>query len=346
MPLFLGISFIAIKVLFLHRLCERFKRNNRIMVLKILLVITILLQVVAAVAAVRLMKVTKYNSAWILFSIALTLMVVQQLSELINSVSDNELILPDDFIAWITVIIALSIVIGLFFVRKIISHISLSESKSRLTQRRILNTIISTEEKERRRFSKDLHDGLGPLLSSIKLSVSALSKVEDEQSRKKIVANVEYIIDESIKSLKEVSNNISPHILNNFGVGRAVSTFINKIVAPDIHIIFVNEIKGLRFSPEIEAIVYRVVCELINNSIKHASASRIEVNIAYHDGKILLFVDDDGCGFDATHIENYHSSGMGISNIASRISSLKGEMLIDSTNKGTKVSIEVNTDGY
>lgn len=315
------------------------------MLLKILLVISIILQLTAAFAAIRLMRVTKFNSTWVLFTVALILMVAQQFAEFVNSISSKELILPKDFIAWITVLTSLCFVIGLFYVRKIIYHVFYNDEKRRLTEKRILNTIISTEEKERRRFSKDLHDGLGPLLSSVKLSVSALSKMEMNDSKREIIENADYVIGEAIKSLKEISNNLSPHILDNFGIARAISNFINKLIVPEgLAIKFDSNIRGVRFSPNIEAMLYRVVCELVNNAIKYAGARHIDVDLRHDKGVISLSVKDDGSGFDTSIIDSTTRDGMGLSNISSRISSLKGKMKIISNEQGTAVYIEINID--
>ena len=87
------------------------------MVLKILLIITIILQIFAAFIAIRMTKVTKFNSAWILLTIALSLMVVQQLAEFINNVGE---VLPKDFMVWVGVITSLCFAIGVFYIRKII----------------------------------------------------------------------------------------------------------------------------------------------------------------------------------------------------------------------------------
>ncbi len=318
------------------------------MVLKILLVISILLQLVAAIIAIRMMRVTKFNSAWLLFAIALSLMVFQLIAEFVNMVVvdfDWLLSFPKDFMVWIGVITSLCFAVALFYIRKIIYYISQMNEKHRLTEKRILNTIISTEEKERRRFSKDLHDGLGPLLSSVKMSVSALSKIEMDDSKKEIIQNADYVIEEAIKSLKEISNNLSPHILNNFGVARAVNNFINKLTLPmQMKIRFDTNLKNTRFSSNIEAILYRVTCELVNNAIKHSKATQIRVSLNLEDQNITLKVEDNGEGFDTSVLESASRPGMGLYNINSRISSLKGSMTVDSAKgKGTRVTIVINT---
>ncbi len=313
------------------------------MVLKVLLIITVLLQMVAVVLAVRMTRMTKFNSSWILFAVALTLMLASQVFDFIDILGIG-VALPKEISVWIGVIVSLCFVVAIFYVRKLIYYIAQMDANRRLTEKRILNTIISTEEKERIRFSKDLHDGLGPLLSSVKLSVSALSKMEPDDSRREIIHNADYAIEEAIKSLKEISNNISPHILNNFGVVRAVTNFINKLTLPAyLKINFDTDLRGRRFTSNIEAILYRVICELVNNAIKHADPSRIDISLKLEDkDNIRLTVVDDGCGFVP---DDDNRRGMGLSNISSRISSLKGDMKIDSSpGKGTCVSICISVN--
>lgn len=313
------------------------------MVLKILLIIAILLQIIAAGLAIRMTKVTKFNSAWILFAVALTLMVGRLVIELVALVG-QEISLPKDIFAWIGVSTSLCFVVALFYVRKIIYYISHMQEMQRISQKRILNTIISTEEKERRRFSKDLHDGLGPLLSSAKLSVSALKRGEHSPQQGEILDNATYVIEEAIKSIKEISNNLSPHILNNFGVARAVSNFINSIsLTQGMKINFENNIKGQRYGSNIEAIIYRTICELVNNGIKHSNATLIEIDVHECNGDINITVSDNGDGFDVDGTELESRQGMGLYNISSRITSLKGSMeIISEINLGTTVKIVIN----
>jgi signal transduction histidine kinase len=220
------------------------------------------------------------------------------------------------------------------------------EDSRRLTEKMFLNAIIQTEEKERKRFAKDLHDGLGPLLSTVKMSVSSLAQLEHDAASKKIVANTEMVINEAIKSLKEISDNLSPHVLNNFGLLRALRNFTNKInTTKAINIKLVSNMGNERFSNNIEVVLYRVVCELINNTIKHASANTIEINMQKESDFLSIAYHDDGKGFDKNKLEELSSlGGMGFSNIYSRINSIKGDINIESEpKKGTLVNIKVNT---
>jgi len=314
------------------------------MILKILFVIAIILQFFAVGVAIKLTRVTKYNSSWMLLTLGFILMAVMRLVEFLPYVSTVK---PQDYreiFVWGGVITSLAFAIGVFMIQKIFKYMKKVEDSRRLTEKMFLNTIIQTEEKERKRFAKDLHDGLGPLLSSVKMSVSSLSQMKHDESSREIVENTEIVINEAIKSLKEISDNLSPHILNNFGLVRALNNFTNKInITKTIRINLLTELKDERFDDNVEVVLYRVICELINNTIKHAQAKKINISLN-KDGEYLNIVyKDDGKGFDVDNVINQPaSSGMGFSNIYSRINSLKGEINIESEHKkGTLVTIKV-----
>jgi signal transduction histidine kinase len=242
------------------------------------------------------------------------------------------------------VITSLAFAIGVFMIQKIFKYMKKVEDSRRLTEKMFLNTIIQTEEKERKRFAKDLHDGLGPLLSSVKMSVSSLAQMKQDDASREIVENTELVINEAIKSLKEISDNLSPHILNNFGLVRALNNFSNKInVTKTIRINLESDLKDERFDNNVEVVLYRVICELINNTIKHAQARKIEIKISKEEEFLNIVYKDDGRGFDVSKvIEQPGTGGMGFSNIYSRINSLKGEIKIESEHKkGTLVTIKV-----
>lgn len=314
------------------------------MILKILFVIAIILQFFAVGVAIKLTRVTKYNFSWMLLTIGFILMAVTRLVEFLPYVSSVK---PQDYreiFVWMGVITSLAFAIGVFMIQRIFKYMKRVEDSRRLTEKMFLNAIIQTEERERKRFAKDLHDGLGPLLSSVKMSVSSLTHMKQDVASREIVENTELVIDEAIKSLKEISDNLSPHILNNFGLVRALTNFTNKInVTKTIRIRLESDLKDERFDNNVEVVLYRVICELINNTIKHAHAKKIDISMNKDGQYISIVYKDDGKGFDvSTVIERPAGDGMGFSNIYSRINSLKGEINIESEQKrGTLVTIKV-----
>lgn len=308
------------------------------MVLQILLVISVVLQLVAAVIAVGLMNRTKYNFSWILFTVALTAMVAIRCAEYAQVVWDRQFNVPQYFFVWMGVLTSLCFAVGIFYVQKIFNWIDRINHQQRISEKRILNTVLRTEEKERLRFSKELHDGLGPLLSSAKMSLSALDKDGMDDENRELLDNTNYVIEEAIRSLREISNNLSPHILNDFGLGRGVANFINKLPSRgDISIDYETNLKGERFDTDAEVILYRVICELINNSIKHSGGTSIKLSLWHRDRMLGLDYSDNGRGFDHAAMIDV---GMGLSNISSRISSLNGTCVIDS-GKGCGMSAEI-----
>lgn len=314
------------------------------MALQILLIFSIILQLIAALTAVRLMSRTKYNLSWILFTIAFIVMAVIRCAEYVQVAWAKELQVPQYFFVWMGVITSFCFAVGVFLVKQIFNWIDRLDFQRRLTSKRILNTVLRTEEKERMHFSKELHDGLGPLLSSAKMSLSALKKNELSEADNKIVDNTQYVINQAIISLREISNNLSPHILNDFGLGRGVRTFINRLPTKgDFEVNYETNLRSERFNTDIEVILYRVICELINNSLKHSGGTIINLSLTYDpkEETITIDYDDNGIGFNPSAMLDM---GMGLSNISSRVSSLKGiSKITSSRGNGMKAHVEVST---
>lgn len=312
------------------------------MAIKILLILSMILQLLAAITAIRLTRVTKYNFSWILFTIALTTMTIMRLGEYSFIVRGSYIDIPDELFVWLGIGTSLCFAIGVLYVNKIFQYITRSNSIKVLTEKRILSAILRTEEKERLRFSKDLHDGLGPLLSSSKMSMSALQKDQLSTYNLEIIDSTIHVLDEAIRSLKDISNNLSPHTLTDFGLAKATNNFINKTLkgVQNIEIKLTTNLKDERFNTDIEVILYRVICELINNSLKHSKGSIIEVSIQYDGSQITLNYSDNGIGFNPEAVMDI---GMGLSNITSRIRSLKGKCVMKSTEgEGAKTFITID----
>ncbi len=311
------------------------------MVIKILLVIAIAVQMVATLYALKLVRTTKYNSVWILFIAGFSLLSVERVVQLL--VVSGRDVAPDLF-AWLGVVISVCLSIGVIYAHKLFRYIDRLNRQRQLLNRRVLTAVLHSEERARSRFSKELHDGLGPLLSSARMSLSALAREGEgeDADRQEIIANTTYVIDEAIRSLREISNNLSPHVLNDFGLARGVQNFISKSAAMhEAKIRFTTNLRTERFDPDVEVIVYRVICELINNSLKHSGCTEINLSLAQNGGSLALDYSDNGRGFDPQAMMD---CGMGLSNIASRINSLGGTLDITSARgRGMRASIRVNT---
>ncbi|MDX9697834.1 MAG: histidine kinase, partial [Bacteroidales bacterium] len=169
----------------------------------IALILSIVLQLVAVVIALRLTKVTKYKISWILISGGFVFMAFRYLIDLfqyMNRPKLESLVVLND---WISVLISILIASGVIIIPEIFNYMRRAEYARKIAEKNVLNAIIETEERERKRFAKDLHDGLGPLLSTVKMSVSALMKTEKDEKNLEIIKNTNHIINEAIKSIKE-----------------------------------------------------------------------------------------------------------------------------------------------
>ena len=248
------------------------------MLIKILLVIAILIQSVATAYALKLVRATKYNSVWILFIVGFSLLSVERFVQLLMASGQY---VPRWWFAYLGIVISICLSIGVMYAHKLIRYIDRLNRQRQLMQKRILTAVLRTEEKSRSQFSKELHDGLGPLLSSAKMSLTALSREERTPAQREIIDNTTYVIDEAIRSLREISNNLSPQVLNDFGLARGIQNFISRSAAlHSVRIRFTTNLRAERFDTDIEVILYRVVCELINNSLKHSGCSEINLSLS------------------------------------------------------------------
>ena len=309
------------------------------MLIKILLVIAIVVQLVATLYALKLVRTTKYNSIWILFIVGFALLCVERFVQL--SMVRGQYV-PRGWFAYSGTVISICLSIGVMYAYKLFKYIGRLNRQRQLLNKRILTAVLRTEEKARSRFSKELHDGLGPLLSSAKMSLTALAREERNPEQQEIIANTTYVIDEAIRSLREISNNLSPHVLNDFGLARGVQNFIDKSAAMhDVKIRFTTDLRNERYDTDIEVILYRVICELINNSLKHAACTTIDLSLSRNGSALALDYSDNGRGFNPQAMMD---CGMGLSNISSRINSLGGTFdIVSSKGRGMHASIRIKT---
>ena len=206
-------------------------------------------------------------------------------------------------------------------------------------ENKLLETVITTEEKERERFAGNLHDEVGPLLSSLKMYLSLLAETEDKGKKDYIIPQVQTLIKEAIQTVREISNDLSPHILNNYGCIAAIESFIG-LKKDFVHINFIQNIESKRFGQNKETIIYRIVKELLNNTIKHASASEVELRLVEDDGIIKLSYSDNGVGFDLNSSLQKQTGSIGLLNIMSRVKTIEGTFKI-LTSKGKGFSFEL-----
>lgn len=230
--------------------------------------------------------------------------------------------------------------------RQKVKNIEIKNESSRKIlnmERRIMASVIETENRERKRFALELHDGLGPLLSSVKLYLGEIiGSSEDDQED--MVKQADEIIDSAIKNTREISNNILPSTLTQKGLKDSIEAFIVRIervsgLKVEIKDFVIPSGEGKRLNPGLEVVLFRVLTELINNTVKHANASKVNLSIREENEQIHIVYSDDGKGFSVEKTLR-SSSGMGLNNIKDRIHELHGTIqILSQPNNGTEFRI-------
>lgn len=229
-----------------------------------------------------------------------------------------------------------------YFGRKAILTIARDITERKELERTISSAIIETEERERKRFAADLHDGLAPLLSTIKLYTDLLKKGNlNKISPAEALQSIEELVDNAIVSTREISNNIMPSLLQDFGLPAAIKdfcTYINN--TKSINIIVDVEQYKLKDPRIEETILFQSVKELVNNTLKHSQAKNIEIFLESHDTQVNLFYKDDGIGFNAEE-KMQKPSGLGLNNIVNKVKTINGLALVKS-NEGEGMSVLIS----
>jgi PAS domain S-box-containing protein len=214
-------------------------------------------------------------------------------------------------------------------------------TERRLNEKKILNAVIQAEEKERSRLAKELHDGLGPIMATLKMYIEWLNDQEKITDHPDVLNLTLNSINEAIITLKSISNNLSPHVLENFGLVSALTTYIEKVKKVSAVTFILSLNIDVRFALAIEMSIYRIITECINNTIKHADATEIRLDIWKEIDSIFFKYADNGKGFNINGIDDLNT-GMGIYNMKNRIKTLGGKLNIQSkVGEGFKLESEI-----
>jgi signal transduction histidine kinase len=213
-------------------------------------------------------------------------------------------------------------------------------NRTLLQQERIkLNEIIQTQEFERKRISRELHDGIGQMMAVVKMNVSA---IEPEVKNIELHKTAIELIDKSCEEIRQISHQLMPGVLIKGGLQEALNelaTYINNAGSTKVFV----DLVGFEERPTevIEVNLYRIIQELLTNIVKYAEAKEVQIQLTREQGVITVMVEDNGQGFDMEKVNN--SKGNGWHNINSRVDLLKGNLEIDSKlGKGTAVFVEIN----
>jgi len=227
------------------------------------------------------------------------------------------------------------------------AHISIlvDTTERKILEQAVLDKLLESEEEERSQYAADLHDDLGPILSAIKLYLSSIMDLitGNGEVMVRLSKSINFI-DEAIIKLKIITNNISSDSIGRFGLDSSLRTFIDKINWHGrLKINLKSNINDLRFSPKIETNIYRIISELINNSLQHSGAQLIDLKLNYSRNTLSLVYQDDGKGFDVKRI-SLRNTGSGLINMINRVNLLEGS--IDFQENDGKVTTLISIDAH
>jgi signal transduction histidine kinase len=236
------------------------------------------------------------------------------------------------------ILILLLLLLSLFLLYR--NRLKNLEQEQQLT---VYNAMLKGQEQERNRLARDLHDGLGGMLAGVKMKLSAFADSAFTEERKKSDMDLYKVItqlDQSVQELRRIARDMMPETLLQFGLEAALKELCSSLQTAALQVEFQGYGISQSINPAEQAAIYRIVQELLTNSIRHAAATAVLVQCSQNENIFLISVEDDGRGFSATATEG---DGIGLSNVRNRVNFLKGKMEIHSQpGEGTTINIEVH----
>jgi signal transduction histidine kinase len=238
----------------------------------------------------------------------------------------------------IVIMLGLTLTIIVFFIR---SQRKMFEKQMQLQRlelthkEQLLYSTITTQEEERKRIAKDLHDEVGSKLNVIHLNLFRLKKVASTPELATTVTEIFTVINEAINTTRRIAHDLLPPTLESFGLKEAIKELCDSYLNVE-GVTFRFEVmqhEDRKIDKVVEVNIFRVIQELVSNSLKHAAASEISIRLALSSSALRLEYRDNGKGFDNTLLKRKH--GLGMYNIDSRMSMIKATFHLESQpNKG------------
>ena len=217
---------------------------------------------------------------------------------------------------------------------KMRADIVTGKQKEKVLTKQKTSALIEGQEKERERLARELHDGLGQMLTAIRLRIGLLK--EDTQSKK----DIQKIIDDTISELRRISNNVMPAVLIDFGLEAGLKSLVDysgKLYQLPIQLSYISypykSIAKNKF--DITISLYRIAQEAINNAVKYSNMTRIDIYVEETEDELIMSIEDDGVGFDI----NKKNTGKGLGNMSERAKLIDGKFQIESNSDGTSITI-------
>ena len=238
--------------------------------------------------------------------------------------------------------------VGVFYFRPMtkqidsnLSELSKKEKEIEEINDKQISTIIDAQEKERQRIATDLHDGLIQTLTTISYKINNAIEMRHDDSDIGNIKGISFLIDEAIDETRNIAYSIIPPLLKEFGLIPSLNSlcvqFKNNFgLTVTLQVYELNN----RLANNLELTLYRITQEALNNVVKYANANNVWIQLIRHSASIVLIIEDDGKGFDATSKPNF--KGLGLFNIEERTKAFGGNVSINSApNQGTEIMVEI-----
>ncbi|MDH7446205.1 sensor histidine kinase [Aquimarina sp. 2201CG14-23] len=240
------------------------------------------------------------------------------------------------------VIFLLSLSVIVFFIiyqRRLLAQQKKHQKIESDYQKELLKTSIQSQEEERTRIAKELHDDVGAMLTTTKLYMGQIEPELAPEELTSIVNKIGGFFDDMIRSVRGISQDLRPVVLEKLGFSEAVDSLVQTVRdSGKIKISFVDSTtQNIAKTKELN--LYRIIQELITNTLKHAEASNIYIEMKNHDNILILVYEDDGKGLDQKQLQ--YRKGLGLKNIESRLSILSGTISFQEEKHGMKVQLEI-----
>lgn len=240
------------------------------------------------------------------------------------------------------VIFLLSLSVILFFIvyqRRLLAQQKKHQKLESDYQKELLKTSIHSQEEERSRIAKELHDDVGAMLTTTKLYIGQITPELPPEELTEIAHKISGFFDDMIQSVRSISQDLRPVVLEKLGFIEAVQSLVQTI--QDSRKIEISLIDNTTISivKTKELNLYRIIQELVTNTIKHASASTIKIELRNQEDTLIIIYEDNGKGLDQRQLR--YRKGLGLNNIESRLSVLSGSIHFKEQTSGMKVLLEI-----
>ena len=255
--------------------------------------------------------------------------------------SDNTLIFLIISSVGIMITLALGIILFFNIAQKRIQSEALKNQELKISfQKELLQRTVQTQEKERNRIARELHDDIGSKLNVIHLNLHSLKNyLVKGKDISELLEDIEVSLRDSIETSRNISHELVPPTLRKFGIQSAIEDLEGSINRTGLVNLSVKNITAWEMKDDMSQLhLYRIIQELVQNALKHAKAENLVLSFEQKEGALTMIYTDDGIGFP----KNIERKGLGLSNLETRVQVLKGDWHINhEVKKGTEISMKI-----